>query len=82
MTTRLPLMSGLAYIADSPPQKYGGFHPNAIATAKEALAEIRRLRSDLRRAKELLRSLPLPNAHGYVQLREEWVRDVDEILKR
>lgn len=38
----------LQYIADSPEQKYGGFHIHAVTTAKEALREIRRLRRAVR----------------------------------
>lgn len=35
---------GLKYIAASPPREYGGFHPNAVATAKKALKLIASLR--------------------------------------
>ena len=34
--------------ADSPEQKYGGFHIHAVTTAKNALKEIRRLRRALK----------------------------------
>lgn len=33
----------LEYIASSPSREYGGFHPNAINVAKQAIAELRRL---------------------------------------
>lgn len=38
----------LAYIADSPPREYGGFHQNVIDTAKAAIAELLRLRERVR----------------------------------
>lgn len=34
----------LEYIADSPPQEHGGFHPNTVQCAKDALATIAWLR--------------------------------------
>lgn len=38
------VLSGLAYIADSPSEEHGGFHPNAVETAKKAIALIEALR--------------------------------------
>ncbi|MFA5135701.1 MAG: hypothetical protein WC505_08020 [Patescibacteria group bacterium] len=39
-------IAGLRYIASSPPQEGGGFHANAIMTAKSALHHIARLRKN------------------------------------
>lgn len=48
-TPPLPAPAGsatasLQYIADSPSPEHGGFHPQAVQTAKDALVEIHRLR--------------------------------------
>lgn len=39
-----PPICGLKYIANSPPKERGGFAPEAIATAKDAIRYIYRLR--------------------------------------
>jgi hypothetical protein len=39
-----PVIADLQYIADSPAPEHGGFHPNAVQTAKAAIDEIHRLR--------------------------------------
>lgn len=47
------VLAGLKYIADSPPDEYGGFHRSAVQTAKDAIAEIAELereRDDIREA--------------------------------
>ena len=41
-----PVKSGLQYIADSPAQENGGFHPQTVETAKKALARIEELERD------------------------------------
>jgi len=46
------VLAGLRYIASSPPRERGGFHPNAVATAKAALRLIARLRRDAKAANE------------------------------
>jgi hypothetical protein len=40
MTDHGELVASLRYIADSPDQEYGGFHPQTIQTAKEAISAI------------------------------------------
>lgn len=35
-------LSGLRYIANSPPRKWGGFHPEAVKIAKGALWHLKR----------------------------------------
>ena len=40
----MDVIEGLRYIADSPPREHGGFHPNAVQAARDAIAEIARLR--------------------------------------
>jgi hypothetical protein len=42
------VISWLKYIAESPDRQSGGFHLNAVTTAKSALREIRRLRRAVR----------------------------------
>lgn len=37
-------ITGLEYIAESPPQRYGGFHNDTVLTAKSALHHIKRLK--------------------------------------
>ena len=39
------IIAGLEYIALSPAQEHGGFHPNAVRTAQAALGEICRQRA-------------------------------------
>ena len=56
------VIRGLQYIADSPEQKYGGFHINAVTTAKNALKEIRRLRSAVKWALGEVGEFPLRQA--------------------
>jgi hypothetical protein len=46
-------ISQLEYIASSPEQKHGGFHPNVIATAKEALSRFKQ------------EEKPIPDAEGW-----------------
>jgi len=41
-----PLLAELKYIADSPAQEHGGFHPRVVAAAQGALAEIGRLKTE------------------------------------
>ncbi len=44
------VLDGLRYIADSPAQEHGGFHPNAVQTAKLAILHIDALSRLLYRA--------------------------------
>jgi hypothetical protein len=46
---------GLEYIASSPSREHGGFHPNAIKAAQDALLEIRRLNAALAAEREKVR---------------------------
>jgi len=39
-------LAGLRYIAGSPAQKWGGFHPRAVLTAKAALYHIARIKTN------------------------------------
>jgi len=41
------VIDGLKYIAESPSREHGGFHPQTVQIAKDALAEIERLRTAL-----------------------------------
>ena len=43
--TECPAIRELAYIADSPAELYGGFHPRAREAAQHGIQEIRRLRT-------------------------------------
>ena len=43
LLNRKQTVSALRYIADSPPQKYGGFHPQTILIAQSALKTIKEL---------------------------------------
>lgn len=47
---------GLGYIAASPAMEHGGFHPNAVATAKMALEIIARIQEERDYWKEAVRS--------------------------
>jgi hypothetical protein len=47
-------IDGLQYIADSPPKEYGGFHENAIQTAKDALQSIAYLKEIAMAANEIM----------------------------
>jgi hypothetical protein len=40
--------AGLKYIADSPPREHGGFHPQTVDIAKQALARIEYLEGAIR----------------------------------
>lgn len=42
-------MLALHYIAQSPPREYGGFHPNTVAIAKNALRHLKRLKTKHRK---------------------------------
>ena len=48
-TAAARLLDRLKYIADSPPRKHGGFHENAIQTAKDAITHIKNLRALIER---------------------------------
>jgi hypothetical protein len=41
------IIERLKYIAESPSEEFGGFHAEAIATARDAITEITRLRAAL-----------------------------------
>ena len=43
LLTRKQTISGLKYIAGSPTQEYGGFHPHTVLIAKSALKTIKEL---------------------------------------
>lgn len=67
---------GLAYIAQSPPQERGGFHPEAVKIARNAIVELERLmkvndnlRAALRSAygKVLMASHDNPRSEFYKQ---------------
>lgn len=45
------VINGLQYIADSPSQEYGGFHPDAIETAKSALKIIKAIVPEIEESK-------------------------------
>jgi hypothetical protein len=50
-------IDGLQYICDSPPKEYGGFHENAIQTAKDAVQAIEYLKGIAIAANEILPSV-------------------------
>jgi hypothetical protein len=47
-------LEGLAYIASSPSQEHGGFHQNAIDTAKSALCHLEKLQAENAQLKKAL----------------------------
>lgn len=47
MSEPCPLLASLYYITESPPQEHGGFHPQTVQIARDAAAEIARLRKIL-----------------------------------
>jgi hypothetical protein len=47
----------LRYIADSPTEDHGGFHPRVVTAAKDALAELERVRGLLQRYEEVLQKI-------------------------
>lgn len=55
--TDAEMKDGLTYIAESPPMEHGGFHPNAVATAKAALQGIERLERENAQLKLVLDQL-------------------------
>ncbi len=55
------VLNGLDYIAASPAQEHGGFHPETMRIAQNAVTEIRNLRDALRALLEMVDSL---GAHG------------------
>lgn len=50
-------IDGLLYICDSPPREYGGFHPNAVQTAKDAVKSIAYLKEIAMAANEVMPSI-------------------------
>lgn len=50
-------IDGLLYICDSPPHEYGGFHPNAVQTAKDAVKSIAYLKEIAMAANEVMPSI-------------------------
>lgn len=42
------VLSALRYIADSPAREHGGFHGEAAVAARDAIAEIERLRAEIK----------------------------------
>ncbi len=61
-------IEGLKYIASSPPRENGGFHPEAVKTAKAALRLIARMRRALREVLPALqRAAQEGGGSGYYQ---------------
>lgn len=50
-------IDGLLYICDSPPHEYGGFHPNAVQTAKDAVKSIAYLKEIAMATNEVMSSV-------------------------
>ena len=64
-------LCGLTYIARSPSREYGGFHPNAIQTAKDAIVELAAASERERRLRE---------AHGLMHANSPGVCEFCEAL--
>lgn len=52
MLSEQEVINQLRYIADSPSQKYGGFHPNAVKAAKDAIAYIAQQKEEFQKQKQ------------------------------
>ncbi len=72
------LIERLQYIADSPDREHGGFHPEVVQTAKDAIAELTALREFV----ASLNSLAFEEWHGHYCVRPNlgkdfWIFDND-----